>query len=120
MLVKYFEEGAIVSCTCSTGDGQDTHDHLPMCQSAMLVDVDESKVAAARIAGADRLRCKAWASGTLCCVCIGDTTTRYRWEAVESLRIHRSPRKVRGCGPSIAQIAQSVFSLAGLVLIGLG
>ena len=96
------------------------HDHLPMCQSAMLVDVDESKVAAARIVGADRLRCKAWASGTLCGVCIGDTTTRYRWEAVESLRIHRSPRKVRGCGPSIAQIAQSVFSLAGLVLIGLG
>ena len=49
MLVKYFEEDAIVSCTCSTGDVQDTHDHLPMCQSAMLVDVDESKVAAARI-----------------------------------------------------------------------
>jgi len=38
MLVKYFEEDAIVPCTCSTGDGRDAHDHLPMCQSAMLVD----------------------------------------------------------------------------------
>ena len=117
MLVKYFEEGASVPCTCSTGDGQNTHDHLRCANLRCWSIVDESNVASARIAGADRLRCKGWASGTLCGVFVGDTTTRYRWEAVESLRIHRSPRRVRGCGRSIAW---NVFSLPGLVLIGLG
>jgi len=40
VLVKYFEEGASVPCTRSAGDGRDasTHDHLPMCQSATLID----------------------------------------------------------------------------------